>query len=108
LSQDPAWDLLEVMEAVEERRAASREDAECDLYIHIGADSGAWRIIGKLTNVSPDGLCFRSRRHWPEGAIVWCAVPAQLIYTRAQIVHSSGRFWRWRSGLRFLANRWSD
>ncbi|MGC4051892.1 MAG: PilZ domain-containing protein [Paludibaculum sp.] len=87
----------------QERRNSARQTEDCSIYFFGEGSRGNWQLRGVVSNLSGQGLAFRSQHKWEVGSILWCAVPSKAIYTRAMVCHSTGRRWDRRTGVRFLA-----
>lgn len=86
-----------------ERRSSARQIEDCSIYFFGEGSRGNWQLRGVVADTSSQGLAFRSQHKWETGTIIWCAVPAKAIYTRAMVCHCTGRPWDRRTGVRFLA-----
>lgn len=87
-----------------DRRREPRWKTKSRMHLVGDMVTDSWRVGGKTLDISARGLQFTSRRSYQPGAIVYCAVPEHGIYTRAQVCHSTGGWFRYQVGLRFLAS----
>jgi len=85
-----------------DRRRDSRRAVDSPAVIWWEEGLNAYQVKGKALNISGGGVFFRSKARWKPDTIVWCAVPAYNIYTRAVVCHCRG-FWSTETGLKMLA-----
>ncbi|QOY85642.1 PilZ domain-containing protein [Paludibaculum fermentans] len=86
-----------------DRRTSARHTEDCSIYFFGEGSQGTWQLRGVVSDVSGEGLGFRSQHKWDVGTILWCAVPSKAIYSRAMVCHCTGRPWDRKTGVRFLA-----
>lgn len=90
------------MPEFEERRAESRAPADSSAYLFWEAEGVYCEMKARAVEVGERGMTLRGRTGLRPGAILYCAVPAHGIYTRARVANTRG-FLRRTAGLEFLA-----
>jgi hypothetical protein len=95
------------MKTVSDRRSEPRILNETAVYLMWDEGDTPCERKAKLHDYSATGLSFRTRGRFPRGMIVWCAVPAYGVCSRARVAHSAGGWRAGITGIEFLAGPFS-